>query len=114
MKPKRIGLCVLILIVLSALLWFIWTRFCVPAYELKENGKILSTGNSVYIRNDFISASDEEGIGRTIGIAIEGKREITDYITPYWVMEYNNDKEHTRIFVRGFMDSGGVYRIIEK
>jgi hypothetical protein len=32
-----------------------------------------------------------------------------DYIFPFWVMEYENDKEHNRIFVRGFMDLGGVY-----
>ena len=76
---------------------------------MNGNGKTLIIENSIYTRSDFIASSDEENLGKTIGIAIEGKRIITDYIWPFWVIEYKNDKDHNRIFVRGLMGSGGVY-----
>ena len=66
---------------------------------MNGNGKTLIIENSIYTRSDSISISDEENLGKKIGIAIEGKRTITDYIWPLWVMEYKNDKEHNSIFV---------------
>ena len=108
----KIGKVILIIVILFALVipgFFIYTRFCLSKFEMNGNGKTLVIENNIYNRSDSISISDEENLGKTIGIAVEGKRTITDYIWPFWVMEYKNDKEHNRIFVRGLMGSGGVY-----
>lgn len=108
----KIGKVILIIVILFALAttgFFIYTRFCLSKFEMKGNGKTLIIENSIYTRSDYIYVSDEENLGKTVGIAIESKRTITDYIWPFWVMEYKNDKEHNRIFVRGLMGSGGLY-----
>ncbi|ERI93880.1 hypothetical protein HMPREF1982_01382 [Clostridiales bacterium oral taxon 876 str. F0540] len=76
---------------------------------MKDNGNTLIINNITYNCSNSFSPSDEEDLGKTIGIAIEGKRSFSDYIWPFWVIEYKNDKEHSRIFVRGLMESGGVY-----
>lgn len=107
MRIWKIGCVVVILLILSMPTFFIYTRFGLEKYEL--NGNKLTFNNSVYIDSGFLSASDEENLGRTIGIAIDGERTMNDYIWPLWVIEYRNDKEHNKIFVRGLMGSGGVY-----
>ncbi|MEG0772054.1 hypothetical protein [Clostridium sp.] len=109
MRIRKIVFISVILLVMFIITFFIYTRFCLDRYEMKDNGNTVIINNSIYIRSNSIDISDEEGLGKTIGIAIEGKRIITDYIWPYWVMEYKNDKEHNRIFIRGLMGSGGVY-----
>jgi hypothetical protein len=109
MKIGKVILIILILFALSIPGFFVYTRFCLDKFEMSGNGKNLIIKNSMYTRSDYMSVSDEENLGKTIGIAVEGKRTITDYIWPFWVMEYNNDKKHNRIFVRGLMGSGGVY-----
>lgn len=98
-----------ILLILSIPAFFIYTRFCLDKFEMNDNGNTLIINNIIYNRSNSLSASDEENLGKTIGIAIEGKRVLSDYIWPFWVIEYKNDKEHNRIFVRGLMGSGGVY-----
>jgi len=109
MNKWKIVSIIVILFVGSILGFFIYTRFCLDKFQMNENGKTLIIMNNTYTRSDFISISDEENLGKTLGIAEEGKRTITDYIWPFWVMEYKNDKDHNRIFVRGLMGSGGVY-----
>lgn len=108
MKVWKIGLIIAILIVLGFSTWFVYTRSFLDKYKM--NGNTLTFKNSIYIRIDSSSASEEETLGKAIGIAIEGKRTISDYIWPFWVMEFKNDKEHNRIFVRGLMDLGSVYK----
>jgi hypothetical protein len=109
MKIGKVILIIIILFTLAIPSFFIYTRFCLSKLEMSGNGKTLVVENNTYTRSDSISISDEENLGKTIGIAIEGKRTMADYIWPFWVMEYKNDKEHNRIFVRGLMGSGGVY-----
>jgi hypothetical protein len=65
--------------------------------------------NNVYIRRDSGLNSDTNNLGKTIGIAVYEKKGLADYIWPFWVNEYKDDKEHNRIFVRGLMDLGSVY-----
>jgi hypothetical protein len=108
MKILKIGLAIIILFIMSISAYFIYTRFFLSIYKM--DGNILKFNGSTYICQDFSSASDEENLGKTIGIAVQGKRSIADYIWPFWVIEYNNDKEHNRIFIRGLMGSGGVYK----
>ena len=74
---------------------------------MKENKIIFN--EIVYVREDSLSNSDVENLGKTIGIAFEIEKSVKDYIFPYWVKEYKNDKGHNRIFVRSFMDLGTVY-----
>lgn len=109
MKVKRIVLFIVALFILSIIGSFIYTRFCLNEFKMNRNGSTLTIGNSSYTSSGYISSTDEENLGRTIGIAIKGKRTITDYIWPFWVMEYKNDKEHNHVFVRGLMGSGGTY-----
>lgn len=108
MKVWKIGLIIAILIVFTISPWFVYTRFCLEKYEI--SGIVLTCKDSIYVRYDSLSASDEENLGKAIGIAVKGKRTISDYIWPIWVMEFKNDKEHNRIFVRGLMDLGSVYK----
>lgn len=108
MKPwKRTALIILSLLILSIPTYFVYTRFCLDKYEMK--GETLTLNNSRYVRSNSFSPADGENLGKTIGIAVYGKRTLTDYIWPFWVMEYKNDKDHDRIFVRGLMDVGSVY-----
>jgi hypothetical protein len=72
-------------------------------------GNTITFKSSTYVQNEIFSVTDRENLGKTIGIAVEGKRTLSDYIWPFWVMEYKNDKEHNRIFVQGLMDAGSVY-----
>lgn len=44
------------------------------------NGNTLTYKNYSYIRKDSLSDSDDEDLGKTIGIDIEDQRSITDYI----------------------------------
>lgn len=109
MKIGKVAFIIVILLILSVPGYFLYTRFCIDKFEMSNNGKTLMIYSNIYTRSDLLSISDEENLGKTIGIAMEGKRTITDYIWPFWVMEYKNDEEHNRIFVRGLMNSGGVY-----
>lgn len=109
MKGKKILLIIFILFTFSITGLFIYTRVCLDKFELSGNGKTLIIEKNIYSRSQSILIAGEESLGKTIGIAIEGKRTIMDYIWPFWVIEYKNDKEHNYIFVRGLMGSGGVY-----
>jgi len=112
MKSRKIGLIIVMLVILSIPTYFIYSRFCLDKYIM--DGNTLTFNNSIYICKNSLSASDTENIVKTIGIGINGKRTINDYIWPIWVMEYKNDKEHNRIFIRGLMDLGSVYEKITK
>jgi len=107
MKIGKIVLIVIVLFILYIPAWFTYTRFYLPQYKM--DGNTLTYKENIYIRKDSFSASDTENVGKIIGIAIYGKRELADYIWPFWVREYKDDKEHNRIFVRGLMDLGTVY-----
>ena len=107
MKIRKIGLIIVIVFSLSILTVFIYTRFYLDKYEI--NGDKLTFKNNIYVGKSSLSAFDEENIGKVIGIGIDGERTITDYIWPFWVMEFKDDKEHNHIFVRGLMDLGRVY-----
>jgi hypothetical protein len=109
MKIWKIILIIVIIFTLCIPGFFIYTRFCLDKFQMSKNGKTLIIENSIYTRSESMSISDEENLGKTIGIAVEGKRTITDFIWPFWVIEYKNDKEHNHIFIRGLMGSGGVY-----
>lgn len=111
MKARKIVLIIVILFVLSIPSYFIYTRFCLSQYKMSGNTLIFR--NTIYVLKNSFSAADEEGLGKTLGIAVGEKRTITDYIWPFWVMEYKNDKEYKRIFVRGLMGSGGVYESVK-
>lgn len=108
MKDLKISLVIIItLLALSIPSWFVYTRFCLPQYKMDTDK--LTYKNNIYIMQDHWSISDEENLGKTIGIGVDIKRTLSDLIWPFWVIEYKNDKEHSRVFVRGLMDSGGVY-----
>lgn len=96
------------LLFLIVLTWFVYTRFCLPKYEMQSDDIIIYKNNT-YVLTNSISDEATEHLGKTIGIAVRGERSITDYIWPNWVIEYTNDKAHKRIFVRGLMDTGFVY-----
>ncbi|GKU25229.1 hypothetical protein [Clostridium folliculivorans] len=107
MKFKKIFLIIIILIILYIPASFIYTRFCLPQYKMNDN--TITYKENVYVRNDSISSFDEKNVGKAIGIAIYKKRTLTDYIWPFWVSEFKDDKEHNRIFVKGLMDLGSEY-----
>lgn len=107
MKPWKIVGSIVILLVLSGVLYFVNTRIWIDKYEM--NGDTLVFDNNVYFRKDTLSESDTNYLGKSIGIAVDGTRSITDYIWPNWILEYKDDKKHNRIFVRGLMDLGAVY-----
>jgi hypothetical protein len=107
MKIWKIALFIIVLLILYIPACFIYTRFCLPQYKMDDN--TLTYKENVYIRKDSLPNIDTENLGKTIGIAIYGKRTLTDYIWPFWVSEYKDDKEHNRIFVRGLMDLGSEY-----
>lgn len=110
-RTKKVSLFIIASIILFSILyipgWFIYTRFCLDQYEMKDN--ILKFEDIVYVREDSFNTSDDQNLGKTIGIGVYGKRSIADLIWPYWIYEYKDDKEHKRIFVRGLMDVGSVY-----
>lgn len=108
MKIEKVALIISVVFILYIPAWFVYTRFCLPQYKMDSN--TLTYKESVYIIKDSFSPSDTENLGKTIGIAIYGKRKLSDYIWPFWVSEYKGDKEHNRIFVRGLMDLGTVYQ----
>ena len=116
MKVRKIGLMdavvlIVVLFVLSIPSYFLYSRFLLDKYEMDDlTLNTLRFKNSVYVRMHGDSPPpDTKNPGRTIGIAVYGKRTITDYIWPIWIAEYKNDKGHQRIFVRGLMDVGSVY-----
>lgn len=110
MKLRNLVILVAILVLLAVLSvpgFFIYTRFLTDQYHIQ--GNTLTLGKNVYVGKQLWESSDEENLGNTIGIAIEGERTITDLIWPNWVKEYKNDPGHNRLFVRGLMDLGQVY-----
>lgn len=113
---RKVSLFIIIPIILGIILyipgWFIYTRFCLDRYEMKDD--TIRYEEIVYLRNDSINVSGEQNIGKTIGIGVYGKRSIADLIWPFWIYEYKNDKEHNRIFVRGLMDVGSVYEKVSE
>jgi hypothetical protein len=76
MRIRKIVFVIFILLVMSLITFFIYTRFYLNIYELKDNGNILIIKNSIYNRSNSVTISDEENLGKTLGIAIEGKRTI--------------------------------------
>lgn len=104
---RRIIMVGILLLILYIPTWFVYTRFFLDKYEMKDN--TLKLNNIVYVRKDSFSDTDDDNLGKAIGVGVYGKRKIADLIWPFWVMEYKNDKEHNRIFVRGLMDVGSVY-----
>lgn len=91
-----------ILLILSIPTFFIYTRFCLKMYEIRDSGTTLIFENTVYsieLSSSTPSFEDEENFGKTIGVAVSGKRTTKDYIFPDWVLEYKNDKEHKRLVV---------------
>lgn len=107
MKFRKIALVIGIIFVLYLPISFIYTRFCLDEYKI--DGDTLRMNDSIYVRKNSLSGLDTENLGGLVGIAVEGERTMNDYIWPKWVIEYKNDKEHNRIFVRGLMDLGTVY-----
>ncbi len=112
MKIKKIGLAIFILLIMYIPVWFIYTRFCLDKYEIE--GLTLKRQSVVYVYKNSFFENDEQNIGRTIGIAFEGEKTWQDFVFPYWVMEYKNDKEHNLVFVRGLMDLGGIYEKVSE
>ena len=107
MTKTRIFVLIALIVVLSVPAWFVYTRFLTDQYHMQ--GSTLSFNNTLYSRKELWEPSDEQNLGNVIGIAVEGPRTITDLIWPQWVMEYQNDPDHNRVFVRGLMDLGAVY-----
>lgn len=112
MKILKVSLIIIILLALSIPSWFVYTRFCLPQYKMDADK--LTYKNNIYIMQDHWSTSDEENLGKAIGIGVDKKRTLTDLIWPFWVIEYKNDKEHNSLYLRGLMGSGGKYNKISK
>jgi hypothetical protein len=104
---KKVLLLIPIWIAAGVLLWFLYTRFCLPMYAM--DGNQLTYHNETYVMEEQGSVTDEENLGGTIGIGVGKERSVTDLIWPFWVMEYKGDKEHNSLFLRGLMGSGGKY-----
>lgn len=109
MKARIIGIISAVVILCAALLLFFSTRIWTDLYTINTDGDTISFKNDVFVRQATSLQADSENLGSTIGIAVFSKRSITDYIWPTWVMEYEDDREHNRIFVRTLMDPGSVY-----
>lgn len=101
-----------VLCILGTTAWFVYTRFCLAQYRMDAN--TLSYNNEIYVMQDYCSTSDEENVGRTIGIGVSDKRTLADLIWPFWVMEFKSDKEHNSLFLKGLMGSGGKYSKVDK
>lgn len=113
MRVIKISLVLIILFVFSIIpSWFIYTRFCLDKYEMTNN--TLSFKNTIYVQNEYWWPSDDENLGKTIGIGVGEKRTITDLIWPFGVIEYKNDPEHNSLYLSGLMGSGGKYTKISK
>ena len=107
MKPWKIVGLLVILLILGGVFYILDTRIWIDKYEM--NGDTLVFANNVYISKNSLSESDTSNLGKKIGIAINRKMTITDYIWPDWVIEYKSDKNHNYILVRGLIDLGNVY-----
>ncbi len=107
MKLGKIFAILFLLLVLSIPGFFVYTRFLLEQYHGQADRLTSNTG--VYVRTASLTPPDEKNIGSTIGIAIYGERTITDLIWPYWVMEFQDDKDHNCVFVQGLMDLGQAY-----
>jgi hypothetical protein len=118
-KIKTIVLAFIALLVLIPASWFTYTRFIIDQYAISPDWVTITYKDAVYLPEYKPYASDAEAqddlayttshIGKTIGVAVFPKRSFSDLIWPVWVMEYDGDKAHDHIFVRGLMDVGTVY-----
>lgn len=106
---KKLIVILIVPLVIYIPAFIIYTRFSLDIYINKDNTLVLK--NNIYVQSGSLSITDEENVGKTIGIAIRGKRKIKEYIWPVWVREFKNDKDHNRIFVKGLMDLGRVYEL---
>jgi hypothetical protein len=104
---KKALLLIPLLMVAGVLMWFLYTRFCLPLYAI--DGITLTYRHDTYVMEEHGSVTDEENLGDTIGIGVGKERTISDLIWPFWVLEYKGDKEHNSLFLRGLMGSGGKY-----
>lgn len=104
---KKTLLLIPLLMAAGVLLWFVYTRFCLPLYPM--DGNTLTFHNETYVAEERWSFSDEENLGATIGIGVGKERTFADLIWPFWVVEYKGDKEHNSLYLRGLMGSGGKY-----
>ncbi|RED66131.1 hypothetical protein [Cohnella lupini] len=107
MKRWRIIILLVTFFMICGIFYFLDTRIWINKYGMKGNTLVFE--NNVYLLKDSLSESDTSNHGKTIGIAVNEKRSITNYIWPNWILEYKNDKYHNHIFVRGIMDMGNVY-----
>lgn len=109
----------LVVLVLCPAGWLFATRFCVDQYALSTDWETITFKGATYSPLEEKYASEAElqqsleymnaHIGKNIGIAVPPQRSLTDLIWPVWVMEYDGDRLHHKIFVRGLMDVGRVY-----
>jgi hypothetical protein len=108
MKPKKIIILIVALIISIGVFYFLDTRIWINTYEIKDETLLFESND--YFRKDSLSESDSNNLGQKIGIAVNGKRSLTDYIWPNWIFEYKDDKNHNHVFVKGgLMEMGSVY-----
>ncbi|SHH75304.1 hypothetical protein SAMN02745823_00859 [Sporobacter termitidis DSM 10068] len=122
-RPKRTVkfavLLVLALLILAPAGWFTYTRFCVDRYAISMDWETITFKGETYIpkKEQYETDADLQAalgymnshVGKNIGIGVFPKRSFTDLIWPVWISEYDGDKSHGEIFVRGLMDVGSVY-----
>jgi hypothetical protein len=124
-RSKKVVKIVLIIVVALLVLipsgWFVGTRFCVDRYVLSMDWETITFKDDIYTPLEEKYASEAElqqsletmnaSIGKNIGIAVPPRRSLADLVWPVWVMEYDGDRTHQKIFIRGLMDVGRVYEI---
>ncbi|KAA9003932.1 hypothetical protein F4V43_10965 [Paenibacillus spiritus] len=112
MRKRTAALLLLLTVLMAAGGYAVHTRTGPDRYEKK--GNLLWRDGRVYRLVDVVEDSERKSIGNTVGIAVEGRRTWTDWVFPTWIMEFKQDPGHERLFVRGLMDNGAVYRLEQK
>ena len=64
---KKLIIVFIVLLVLCIPAFFMYTRFCLEIYKIKDNTVILK--NNIYVQSGGLSITDEKNLGKTIGIA---------------------------------------------
>lgn len=106
-------LLIICLIVLFIPTWFFYKLATLPTY--REDGITLTYKNNVYVDKSS-NLTEKDSIGKVIGIVINKnrKRKFSDLIFGTRVKEFENDKDHKRIYVRWLMGPEVVYERVWK
>lgn len=78
-------------------------RVFTPTCPMAGDGASLYFGGATYTRDNTLPTYTEQDVGRVVAIGEEGRRTLTDFIWPNWIMEFKNDKGHEHLLLRGLM-----------